>query len=107
MPTIEVAREAGACYGVNRALDLVRDAAAQAKGPIHTLGPLIHNPTVVASLADAGVTVASAPDEYRGGTLVLRTPGVTPAEAAVARVMAAAAAIAQTLRCIKVFPVDR
>ena len=85
MPTIEVAREAGACYGVNRALDLVRDAAAQAKGPIHTLGPLIHNPTVVASLADAGVTVASEPDEYRGGTLVLRTHGVTPDEEARAR----------------------
>ena len=46
MPTIEVAREAGACYGVNRALELVRKAAAQAEGPLHTLGPLIHNPTV-------------------------------------------------------------
>lgn len=85
MPTIEVAREAGACYGVNRALELVRKAAAQAEGPIHTLGPLIHNPTVVASLADAGVTVASEPDEYRGGTLVLRTHGVTPDEEARAR----------------------
>lgn len=85
MPTIEVAREAGACYGVNRALELVRKAAAQAEGPIHTLGPLIHNPTVVASLADSGVTVASEPDEYHGGTLVLRTHGVTPEEEARAR----------------------
>ena len=85
MPTIEVAREAGACYGVNRALELVRKAAAQAEGPIHTLGPLIHNPTVVASLADFGVTVASEPDAYHGGTLVLRTHGVTPDEEARAR----------------------
>ena len=85
MPTIEVAREAGACYGVNRALELVRKAAAQAEGPIHTLGPLIHNPTVVASLAQGGVTVASEPDEYHGGTLVLRTHGVTPEEEARAR----------------------
>lgn len=85
MPTIEVAREAGACYGVNRALELVRKAAAQAEGPIHTLGPLIHNPTVVESLAQGGVTVAGAPDEFLGGTLVLRTHGVTPEEEARAR----------------------
>ncbi|MDD6601751.1 MAG: 4-hydroxy-3-methylbut-2-enyl diphosphate reductase, partial [Parafannyhessea umbonata] len=85
MPTIEVAREAGACYGVNRALELVRKAAAQAEGPIHTLGPLIHNPTVVESLAQGGVTVAGEPDEYHGGTLVLRTHGVTPEEEARAR----------------------
>lgn len=79
-PTIVVAREAGACYGVNRALDLVREAAAKAEGPIHTLGPLIHNPAVVESLSRSGVTVADEPDQYRGGTLVLRTHGVTPGE---------------------------
>lgn len=87
-PTIVVAREAGACYGVNRALDLVREAAAKADGPIHTLGPLIHNPTVVESLAKSGVTVAEEPDQFEGGTLVLRTHGVTPEEEERARATA-------------------
>ncbi|SER61549.1 4-hydroxy-3-methylbut-2-enyl diphosphate reductase [Parafannyhessea umbonata] len=85
MPRIVIASEAGACYGVNRALELVRKAAANARGPIHTLGPLIHNPKVVGELEASGVSVASAPDQYDGGTLVLRTHGVTPAEEELAR----------------------
>ena len=88
MPRIVIAREAGACYGVNRALDLVREAAASSAGPVRTLGPLIHNPLVVSALERDGVTVADAPDQHRGGTLVLRTHGVTPDEEARARAVA-------------------
>ena len=84
-PQVTVAREAGACYGVNRALDLVREAAEGEGGPIHTLGPLIHNPTVVAELEAKGVGVVASPDEVEGGTIVLRTHGVPPAEEARAR----------------------
>ena len=51
MPTITVADHAGACYGVQRALELVQKVAQQATGPVHTLGPLIHNPQVVEGLA--------------------------------------------------------
>ncbi|MBP3883676.1 MAG: 4-hydroxy-3-methylbut-2-enyl diphosphate reductase [Olsenella sp.] len=87
-PTITVAREAGACYGVNRALDLVEKAASEATGPVRTLGPLIHNPAVVSELETRGVTVASSPDEFSGGTLVLRTHGVTPIEEERARAAA-------------------
>lgn len=82
---IVVADEAGACYGVNRALDMVRDATRTARGPIHTLGPLIHNPTVVAELEREGVGVVEEADDEPGGTLLLRTHGVTPDEEAVAR----------------------
>ena len=84
-PQIVVAREAGACYGVNRALDLVREAAEGEGGPIHTLGPLIHNPTVVAELESKGVGVVESPEEVSGGTIVLRTHGVPPAEEKSAR----------------------
>ena len=80
-PTITIADHAGACYGVQRALDLVEQVAADATGPVHTLGPLIHNPQVVAGLEAKGVTVVSEvpePTEEGGVTLVLRTHGVVP-----------------------------
>ncbi len=79
MTQVIIAREAGACYGVERALEMVRNAAATAEGPLHTLGPLIHNPLVVHELEQAGVTPI---DDVRhvepGSTVVLRTHGVTP-----------------------------
>ena len=41
---IEVARYAGVCYGVERALGMAEKAADEARKPVNTLGPLIHNP---------------------------------------------------------------
>ncbi len=78
MAQVIVAEEAGACYGVERALQMVRDAAEENGGHIHTLGPLIHNPLVVADLERRGVTVVDGPQVEAGSTLVLRTHGVTP-----------------------------
>lgn len=78
MPTITVADHAGACYGVQRALELVQKVAQQAAGPVHTLGPLIHNPQVVEGLASQGVTVVDDVPTQAGSTLVLRTHGVVP-----------------------------
>ena len=85
MSRIVIASEAGACYGVERALQMVEHAADEAAGPVHTLGPLIHNPRVVDGLAARGVTVVESPEEAAGGTLLLRTHGVTPDEEARAR----------------------
>lgn len=75
---IVVAQHAGACYGVQRALDLVHEVAAQATEPVRTLGPLIHNPQVVSELEQIGVTVTNDVPSDAGSTLVLRTHGVTP-----------------------------
>lgn len=75
--SIEIARNAGACYGVNRALEMARGAADN-PGPVHTLGPLIHNPRVVDDLTIQGVAVADTLDEAGGGTLVLRSHGTAP-----------------------------
>lgn len=77
---IQIASEAGACYGVERALRMAEDAAKTSPVPVHTLGPLIHNPRVVADLALKGVTVVDSPEESAGDTLLLRTHGVTPNE---------------------------
>lgn len=82
---IEIASEAGACYGVERALRMVEDAAKTSSVPVHTLGPLIHNPRVVADLALKGVTVVDSPEGSAGDTLLLRTHGVTPKEERQAR----------------------
>ena len=72
-----LAENAGACYGVQRALDLAHEAA-QGGGVVNTLGPLIHNPVVVAELASQGVGVVENVDELAGGTVIIRSHGVTP-----------------------------
>ena len=76
--TIEVADCAGACYGVNRALGLAEQAAQEAPAPIHTLGPLIHNPLVVKDLEQQGVIETSSLDFVDKGTLIIRSHGVVP-----------------------------
>lgn len=75
---VEVARYAGVCYGVERALKLAEESAASGK-VVHTLGPLIHNPQAVAALRDQGVEVATTLAEAPEGTLVIRSHGVDPA----------------------------
>lgn len=82
---IKIAREAGACYGVERALRLTEEAAENGPRPVYTLGPLIHNPRVVAELEAKGVRVAPGPSDAAGGTLILRTHGVAPSEERLAR----------------------
>lgn len=76
---IRVAAQAGACYGVNRALELAERCAQERAGAVHTLGPLIHNPIVVADLAERGVAVADSLDDVESGTVVIRSHGVVPA----------------------------
>ena len=75
---VEVARYAGICYGVERALQLAEEAAVSG-APVHTLGPLIHNPQAVTALRERGVEVANTLDDAPSGTLVIRTHGVEPA----------------------------
>jgi len=75
---VEVARHAGVCYGVERALKMAQEAAE--KGTVvHTLGPLIHNPQAVAELREQGVEVAACIEEADDGTLIIRSHGVDPA----------------------------
>jgi len=83
---VTVARHAGICYGVERALKLADEAAATGR-TVHTLGPLIHNPQAVEALRSRGVEVANSLEEAGEGILVIRSHGVDPAiiEDAVAR----------------------
>ena len=85
MAEVLVAEKAGACYGVERALKMVREAAHDHPGEVRTLGPLIHNPLVVTQLEREGVSVSARPEDAGGRVLLLRTHGVTPGEEARAR----------------------
>lgn len=74
---IEVARHAGACYGVNRALELAVRCADE-PGAVHTLGPLIHNPIVVEELVQQGIGLAASLDDISDGSVIIRSHGVVP-----------------------------
>lgn len=78
-PRIEIARHAGVCYGVERALELAHRAGADALPPVHTLGPLIHNPRVVNELEEAGVQMANRLEDIPAGAVIIRAHGVAPA----------------------------
>lgn len=79
MKEVTVAKSAGFCFGVTRAVDQVYALAEQGAGPIYTYGPIIHNEEVVNDLAAKGVRII--PDELalreiREGTVVIRSHGV-------------------------------
>ena len=61
---------------MERALEVARRAATDARGPINTLGPLIHNPGVIAELRASGIGVVSTPEQVEEGTIILRSHGV-------------------------------
>ena len=69
---ILLARHAGFCFGVRRAVDTAAKAA-----PAVTLGPIIHNPQMVESLKRQGVVSAGSIEEIpRGTKVVIRSHGV-------------------------------
>ena len=74
-----VARTAGFCFGVERAVNQVYDQIEHGDGPIYTLGPIIHNEEVVRDLEEKGVRVLSSEDEIKdlkSGTVIIRSHGV-------------------------------
>ena len=73
---VRISSCAGFCWGVERALEIARKAAAESAGPIRTLGPLIHNPGVIGDLQRRGIQVISDADTVLDGTVILRSHGV-------------------------------
>ncbi len=72
-----VAKTAGFCWGVRRAMDAVLEASTkQSAGPVQTLGPLIHNPQALELIGKRGVAVAEAPAKVENGTVVIRAHGI-------------------------------
>ena len=74
--SVELAQSAGFCFGVDRAVSTVYRLLEEGK-PAATLGPIIHNPQLVADLAARGVRAVSSPEETPPGhVLVIRSHGV-------------------------------
>ena len=77
---VVVAKSAGFCFGVKRAVQTVYDEAEKANGKIYTYGPIIHNEQVVEDLAKRGVEIIGGIDELdsiREGTVIIRSHGVS------------------------------
>lgn len=74
---IELAKSAGYCFGVSRALKFVENGVKDGK-KIATLGPIIHNERVVERLAEEGVRTIDDPTEAaEDETVVIRSHGVS------------------------------
>ena len=67
---LELARSAGFCYGVRRAVQMA-EMAAEGGRPGVMLGPIIHNRDVIAYLESIGVGLVDTPEEVPPGTAVL------------------------------------
>ncbi len=78
MKRVKVARTAGFCMGVRRAMKAVLEAARTSEGEISVLGPLVHNHQAMEMLAARKVKVLSEPGEAQGGVVCLRAHGVPP-----------------------------
>lgn len=73
---ITVAKSAGFCFGVDRAVKKVYELLDKDK-KVYTLGPIIHNPQLVTSLSKRGVIIASKPSDVdNDAVLVIRSHGV-------------------------------
>ncbi len=86
MKRILIARSAGFCFGVKRAIAIANETAEKRNGaggapasasPIFSLGPIIHNPQAVAELATRGVNVVASADDVPCGKVIVRSHGIT------------------------------
>ena len=74
-----VAKTAGFCFGVKRAVEQVYEQIAKAEKPVYTYGPIIHNEFVVKDLEKKGVCVLNTEEELSAltdGIVVIRSHGV-------------------------------
>lgn len=74
-----VAKSAGFCFGVEKAVESVYSEIEKNTGRIYTFGPIIHNEEVVRDLEEKGVMVINSVDELKklsDGTVIIRSHGV-------------------------------
>ena len=80
---VNIAKSAGFCFGVKRAVNLVYDEISSEDKPIYTYGPIIHNDEVVKDLEQKGVTVIKNLDELSSlekGIIIIRSHGISREE---------------------------
>ena len=83
MGELTIAKSAGFCFGVTRAVNMVYEAIEKENVPIYTYGPIIHNDEVVKDMEKNGVTVINDLDElssHEKGVMIIRSHGISKAE---------------------------
>lgn len=75
---IIVAKSAGYCFGVQKAIETVEDSIQKYNKSIYTLGPIIHNNQVIENLEKQGVYSINNIDEIEDGVTIIRSHGVEP-----------------------------
>lgn len=76
---ITIAKTAGFCMGVHRAVDLAVETSSSDKSKIFSLGPLIHNRHTLDMLSERGVTTISENDHpEKDSTVIIRAHGIPP-----------------------------
>lgn len=76
---VKVAKTAGFCFGVKRAVEKAYEVAESTQGPVYTYGPIIHNEEVVRDLEERGVRVLESEEDLKkleSGTVIIRSHGV-------------------------------
>jgi (E)-4-hydroxy-3-methyl-but-2-enyl pyrophosphate reductase len=74
---IRLADKIGFCFGVKSAIEMA-EAALKNKGPICSLGSIIHNSQVVRDLSKRGLKVVKAADDVKVGACVISSHGISP-----------------------------
>jgi (E)-4-hydroxy-3-methyl-but-2-enyl pyrophosphate reductase len=97
-----IAKSAGFCMGVRRAVETTLDIVNREEQGIATFGPLIHNPQVLDLLAERGVKILSDIPAQTSGTIIIRAHGVPPAQKQQLRATGAQVKDATCPRVIKV-----
>ncbi len=74
-----LAKSAGFCFGVKRAVDKAYEEARKREAPVYTFGPIIHNEAVVDDLEKKGVHAVLSLEELKRlpkGVMVIRSHGI-------------------------------
>ena len=77
---LHIAKTAGFCFGVKRAMEMALKAAKKNSEKLYTLGPLIHNPQAVDHLKSLGIKVRNRVEKISRGTVIFRSHGVSLGE---------------------------
>ena len=73
-----IAKTAGFCMGVHRAVEMAMDAPDNHVLPIYTFGPLIHNASVLHCLEKKGISIIDKIADKTSGTILIRAHGIPP-----------------------------
>ena len=80
---VKLAKSAGFCFGVKRAVNMVYDRIGQTDMPIYTYGPIIHNEEVVKDMESKGVHVVEDLSDLATlpkGIIIIRSHGISKSE---------------------------